>query len=546
MNLISFLYHKSWKLMLLAVLTGIISGVAGGGLIAIISKGVTAVQSTRLLALSFFGLCLFYLLMRYYSQVVMLYLVQGVTFRLRLELSRKLLATPYKRLQELGKARLLVILTQDVERFIAAFQVLPTAIGTGVVILASLAYMGYLSWQVLIVFTVTLLVSLTLYRLAQRAPTRRMRELRERTDSIYNNFQGLIEGSKELKLNAERGRRFVDEVITPNIEDYRRTYILGFTGYAWALNTALILIYLFIGILMFVAPAWIALSTQTITAITLILLYINGPLNALMSALPTLSQAGISLGKIQQLDSVLSTECAVPPDPAIAFPASGAMRLQLHGISHTYQGPQSMEFMLGPVDLDIHAGEVLFVVGGNGSGKTTLAMLLLGLYEPQGGQILLNGVAVTDGNRDSYRQLFSAVFSDFHLFQHILGADREQISEQANRYLRQFQLDHKASVVDGRISSIELSAGQRRRLALVSAYLEDRPVYLFDEWAADQDPAFKRIFYTEILPDLKARGKTVIVISHDDAYFAYADRTVRLRDGALQSAQAGAPELCIA
>jgi putative ATP-binding cassette transporter len=189
------------------------------------------------------------------------------------------------------------------------------------------------------------------------------------------------------------------------------------------------------------------------------------------------------------------------------------------------------------MNLVIGPGEILFIIGGNGSGKTTLAMLLLGLYLPEEGSIYLNGVAVGQDNVRHYRNRFSAVFADFHLFRHVLvdGERAQEQERQAARYLDKLGVGHKVSVVDGQFSTIDLSSGQRKRLALVSAYLEDWPVYLFDEWAADQDPVFKRVFYTELLPELKARGKTVIVISHDDAYFAQADRVLRLQDGQLHS-----------
>ena len=190
--------------------------------------------------------------------------------------------------------------------------------------------------------------------------------------------------------------------------------------------------------------------------------------------------------------------------------------------------------MLGPMDLTIHQGELLFIVGGNGSGKTTLAMLLLGLYQPEAGTITLNGVPVTEANLENYRQYFSAVFSDFHLFEQLLGTDQQALSDRTTHYIKLFGMAHKVKVIDSKFSTIDLSSGQRKRLALVSSYLEDRPIYLFDEWASDQDPVFKRVFYTELLPDLKARGKTVLIITHDDAYFHLADRIIKLEDGHLE------------
>jgi putative ATP-binding cassette transporter len=193
-------------------------------------------------------------------------------------------------------------------------------------------------------------------------------------------------------------------------------------------------------------------------------------------------------------------------------------------------------------------GELTFLVGGNGSGKTTLAKLLTGLYVPESGEVQLNGQPITDDNRERYRQLFSVVFSDFHLFDSLLGLG--DIDDRARDCLTQLQLDNKLEIKDGVLSTVNLSQGQRKRLALLTAYMEDREIYVFDEWAADQDPMFKRVFYYHLLPDLKARGKMVLVISHDDQYYHVADRIVKLEYGqleydraniSLQHAAAGVP-----
>jgi len=191
----------------------------------------------------------------------------------------------------------------------------------------------------------------------------------------------------------------------------------------------------------------------------------------------------------------------------------------------------SEPFHLGPIDLNIAQGDIVFIVGENGSGKTTLIKLLLGLYPPQAGEILLNGNAVSDPERDDYRQLFTTVFADYYLFDDLVQGSAAQSLDSATKYLERLEIAHKVSVKDGVFSTTDLSTGQRKRLALVNAWLEERPVLVFDEWAADQDPAFRRIFYTELLPDLKRLGKTIIVISHDDRYFDIADQLVRLRAG---------------
>jgi putative ATP-binding cassette transporter len=206
--------------------------------------------------------------------------------------------------------------------------------------------------------------------------------------------------------------------------------------------------------------------------------------------------------------------------------------VELAGVTHSYhQENDDSHFMVGPVNLAFRPGEIVFLVGGNGCGKSTLAKIIAGLYPPEAGGIRVDGRPVTDANRDDYRQLFSAVFSDFYLFDSLLGLNGANLDEQAQLYLRQLHLDRKVKILGQKLSTISLSQGQRKRLALLTAYLENRPFYLFDEWASDQDPEFKNIFYKQLLPDLKARGKAVLVITHDDNYFSCADRIIKLDYG---------------
>ncbi|HDR9319880.1 TPA: cyclic peptide export ABC transporter, partial [Burkholderia vietnamiensis] len=214
----------------------------------------------------------------------------------------------------------------------------------------------------------------------------------------------------------------------------------------------------------------------------------------------------------------------------------------LRGVTHAYFHERDERmFRIGPIDLTIRPGELVFIVGGNGSGKTTLAKVLTGLYEPEEGTIEVDGRPIGWRERAAYRQRFSAVFNDFHLFDALLGIvdpddpARAQADARANALIAKLALDHKVKVVDGAFSNRALSTGQRKRLALVVAYLEDRPFYLFDEWAADQDPSFKAVFYEQLLPELRARGKAVIVITHDDRYFDLADRLLKLDNGQIVS-----------
>jgi putative ATP-binding cassette transporter len=530
MKLITYLYRQSGLLLIAACAAAVLSGLSGAALIQVINEGAKGHASAPSFAARFFGLCLGLLLMRSGSQIVMLYLTQNAVFNMRIDLSKKLLDCPYKKQQALGKAGLMVILTRDIEAFIGALQIAPRLLTDGVSIIACFAYLSWVSWPLFLMLAATLIVCLVGFNIAQQYPFRQMRRIRAKMDALYKHFRDLVEGGRELQLNKERGQLFIDKVLAPDAKEFRAISIRGFGSYTVIGNVGDMLFYIVIGVLLFVVPLWLPQRPETLTTVTLILLYLIGPVGSMINAVPALGHASVALGKIEQLDRQLS-EAAAHERTIAPLADGGPLTLELRQVCHQYPGKsEDCPFTLGPIDLTIAEGEILFIIGGNGSGKTTLAMLLLGLYLPESGSILMNGKIVTDVNLDSYRSNFSAVFADFYLFEHLLGIDGTT-AVRAGHYLQRLNLDHKVQITDGKFSTIDLSSGQRKRLALINAYLENRQVYLFDEWAADQDPLFKRVFYTELLPELKAAGKTVIVISHDDAYFDVADRVIRLEEG---------------
>ena len=278
------------------------------------------------------------------------------------------------------------------------------------------------------------------------------------------------------------------------------------------------------------------IDRQTLAGYVLTFTYLIGPLDNIVNKLPVISKADVALQKIEALGFSLTSRvdsvavAMVPPKLQSSW-----QRLEFKGVVLTYQGEkEDINFTIGPIDLTLQPGELVFIIGGNGSGKSTLAKLIVGLYIPEAGEIQLDGQPINQPNREWYRQHFSAVFSDFYLFERLLGFDQTDLDTQARDYLQQLQLDRKVTVEQGRLSTTALSQGQQKRLALLTAYLEDRPIYLFDEWAADQDPLFKEIFYTQFLPKLRDRGKTVLVISHDDRYFHLADRLIKLDYGRVE------------
>jgi putative ATP-binding cassette transporter len=293
-----------------------------------------------------------------------------------------------------------------------------------------------------------------------------------------------------------------------------------------------VLLFVVIGVMVFALPSVSNVNNEILTGCALALVYLMTPLEAILSVFPNMAHASVALQKVQKLGLSLEAQAERSDSTSDSDSPASWDLMELTGVTHTYhREKENSRFTLGPIDLTFLRGETVFLTGGNGCGKTTLIKLIIGLYEPETGEIRLDGKPVTDENREEYRQLFSAVFSDFFLFESLLGVETRELDKKALDYLVQLQLDHKVQVKDGELSTIDLSQGQRKRLALLTAYLEDRPIYVFDEWAADQDPQFKEIFYLQLLPELKARGKTVLVISHDDRYYELADRIVKMEYG---------------
>ena len=205
--------------------------------------------------------------------------------------------------------------------------------------------------------------------------------------------------------------------------------------------------------------------------------------------------------------------------------------LSLRQVRFDYHDRNGMRaFGITVEEFELRKGELVFIRGGNGSGKSTFMKVLAGLYMPQTGEISLNGTRLSDVHMESYRNMFTIVPTEYHLFARPLGLgiDPAQLAEM----LRALGMETKVHLrKDGSFSTLDLSAGQRKRLALACALLEKRRVYLFDEVAADFDPIFRRCFYEELLPDIIRQGGTILAISHDDRYFHVADRVLTMSEG---------------
>lgn len=535
MKIFSFLFRISRRAVIVSVLAGFFAGISSAGLIVVINTTYGR-GSTRSLILSFAGLGILMLVSNLVSRLMLVQLSQRAIHEMRMHLCQKILAARLDQLENLGAARLFATLTDDIVVITNALLSIPQLCICISIVILCLIYLGWLSPGVLLAFFVVMIVGVTSYQVLVIKAMRYLRAARQEQTVLFRHYRALTEGVKELKIHQRRREVFLANVLQATSSTLRQGNVKGLAYYAAAESWGQFLFFLFIGLLIFALPMLRNVNAATLAAYTLTMLYITGPLQVILSLIPALGRARIALQQVEALGLSLESDGPENIPGAILLPANSPSLLELVNVTHTYrQEHDDSSFTLGPIDLTFRPGEMTFIVGGNGSGKTTLAKIITGLYSPEQGAITLAGERITEESSEYYRQHFSAVFSDFFLFDSLLGLESVELDAHARSYLSKLRLDQKVSVKEGVLSTIDLSRGQRKRLALLTAYLEDRPFYVFDEWASDQDPIFKETFYLELLPELKSRGKTLIVITHDEKYFSLADRVVQLDYGKLQA-----------
>ncbi len=537
MRILSFLTRYSRGFLALGILASLASGAVYSTLIALINFTVErATPPTRPDIVLFLVLLVLFPVVRTAAQVLLAQLGQRALADLRVRMAKRILQAPLRSLEELGGGRLLATLADDTVTISAAFGGLALILMHLGIVLGCLVLLATISLPLFAGVVVFVVVAVLAYRYGLDRALRFLGQARETQDRLYRYLRSLTDGLKELKLNRERQDHFVGALLEPTSHQYATQQVsaavrLGISG-SWVT----FVYFLLIGLLFVLGPQELGTPMSVVIQTVLTLMFMAISIDVVSQLMPALGRATVALNKVEKLGISLDQLALPAPRQLPASTTAGWQALELAGVTHAYHRERENDsFTLGPIDLRFRRGELVFLVGGNGSGKTTLAKLLTGLYVPEAGEIRLDGVAIDDAGREAYGQLFSCVFSDFHLFEHLVGEHHADLEGQARSYLEKLHLDHKVRVEAATLSATtSLSQGQQKRLALLAAYLEDRPIYLFDEWAADQDPEFKEVFYRRLLPELKARGKTVFVISHDDRYYDVADRVVKLNYGQVE------------
>ena len=467
------------------------------------------------------------------SQITMTRIGGVIVYDMQILMAKRLLNTPLERLERIGRPRVYATWTNDIHAVSNAFISYHRLIFNGAMITGGIVYLAYLSQLYLLAILGFLLLGVSVCQWFVRRMNFYMRALRDDQDCLYKNVDAIVNGVKELQLNKRRRKRFLDLSLTSSAKKLRDNHERAF--YFWTISNEWgnLIIFLMIGLILYLATSGISGNREILIGYAIIIVFLRGHVSALLSTFPDVSAGNAALRKISMLE-LAPVEQKQSEDSEIPPLMSTWNTLEIEHVHYEYSNGTDYSFTLGPVSFQIRQGEIMFLVGGNGSGKSTLAKILCGLYVPQNGTQSLGNKKITTQNREWYRNHFCAVFPDFYLFNEVLdNIGKPGDDGTALRYLRRLRLDTKVQTRNSRLTNTDLSQGQRKRLALLAAYMEDRPIYLFDEWAADQDPSFKEVFYRELLVDLKARGKTVIVITHDDRYFDVADRVLKLDEGQL-------------
>ncbi|MGB5735137.1 MAG: cyclic peptide export ABC transporter [Thiohalocapsa sp.] len=458
--------------------------------------------------------------------------VERGVLRVRLRVIDKVRRADLRFIEQRGGVATYASLTQDVGLISQAVVFLVPVAESVLILLFVGLYLGWLSPPSLLAVLAIYSVTLPVYLLRFARTRDQLRRAATADGSFLEQFVELLHGFKELKLNRRESDAFYTHLVNTGANAVRMKLASSERQTNDVIYAGSIL-YLALLAVAFAIPALVPEASATVYKVAAAVLFMIAPLTHLVNGAPTLAKADAAVSNLYALEERLDEALTVPVDAPPPMPLREFESIQLQGVGFRFVGHDGRhEFLVGPLDFRLNRGERIFVAGANGSGKTTLIKLLTGLYRPESGEVLLDGTPVADADQTRYRSLFASVFDDFQLFERIYGiADLEP--ELVNEWLADLGLGHKTRYSAAGYSTIELSTGQRKRLAFLESVLKGRPICVFDELAADQDPGFRRRLYEELLPRLSASGRTLVIVSHDDQYFHTADRLVEMRDGQL-------------
>jgi putative ATP-binding cassette transporter len=498
-----------------------VGGVSNASILAAINTGVQDTSSGHppgLWAASLFLIALFlFMRAQQFVTITATAEIEAIIHKLRVRLMDLIRRSELLEIDKIGRSRIVAAVTSDTAILTQASNMLCFTVQGAVLIFFVGLYVAYLSIVAFLLTVVIVSGAATIFHYKNRRLSEQKGESAAWERRLFDRLTDFLDGFKEVRLNAARSEDLFNDAMevsktAANIKI--RTQAETFK----MIVTSQISMYILLGAVVFVAPNLSdTLGGASIAKTTTALLFVVGACFGLVQSIPILLNANASADRIDRLEQALQTTLVIDERRAIVA-QKRFERIEVRNIEFRYTDKFSdTVFKIGPIDFTLQSGELVFITGGNGSGKSTFLRVFSGLYPPDSGAILLDGGPVTDANRDEYRGLMSAIFFDYHLFQRLYGIPDADPAE-VGQLLTQFRLADKTSLTNGEFRTLDLSGGQRRRLALIVSLLEKRPIMLLDEWTAEQDPEFRRKFYDELLPELMQAGATIVVITHDDRY----------------------------
>jgi putative ATP-binding cassette transporter len=518
----------------------VLSGLANAAVLAIVNMAVQTSSegvSSQLRSLLLFGVTI---AIYGYSQKRLMVdtceRVEELIGSLRRRLMEAVRNSELFQIERIGKAEIFGNLSRETQVLSQAMPNIIVSVQASILLIASMIYLFFLSKLAFILLATFTTVGAAFHLGRAKQASKHILEAARNDDTLIEGFSDVINGFREVKLNQIKSDQ-LGEMVTLVSRRSASSRILVHTLNAHDFVLSQLTFFALTGLMVFVVPTFAEVDTKTITMTTTATLFMLGPVGALVGSFPVFNNANAAARQICELEEKLlagSTARKVI-GPLDLFADFSEISLEAQSFSYlATDGEQP--FSVGPNSLTIRRGDCIFITGGNGSGKTTFVNLLLTLIPSTNGKIIVDGVGVNDSNVSAYRNLFSAIFSDNHLFKTLYGTAPFDKNEAAE-LLEEMDILDKVQVVENRFTTTELSGGQRKRLAMVAARLERKPILVLDEWAADQDPAFRTKFYRQIIPTLRTQGYTIIAITHDERFFDVADARYHMEDGKLISMQ---------
>ncbi len=465
-------------------------------------------------------------------------MTEKMVHRLRLRFGDKIRKGNFYELEKLGHSEIYTAITRDTGVISSAGPTFIAAAQSAIVVVFFAIYIIFISVPAFLIVVISSIISVWYYLHNDKIARERFKKVYDKQVVLFRSITSLLDGFQEIKLNELRNEDVYADFDAKSNEAKDLT-IWGMVPYSNNYIFSIAFFYCLLGAVVFMLPNFTDADSAMVAKLMTSILFIIGPLGTVVGAISQYGRTNLSVDNLYKLEAALekNRDFFDEGERKNIRNASDFKAIHLESLYFRYDSVNDTPgFSIGPFDLSIERNETVFIVGGNGSGKTTLLKVLLGLYYPSRGFIRLDNTDIQPQNIQSYRDQFAAVLSEFYLFEKLYGfkeIDEKRLADLLNL----MQISHKTAYVNEKFTNLNLSTGQRKRLALVIAYLENRNIYVFDEWAADQDPNFRRYFYQELIPDLKKQGKTIIAVTHDDRFYDSADRVLKMDFGKIATLQ---------